>query len=110
MVANRCSNDTAGGRSNPSVAALPDLAAIRKTAATRLFKTAAAAASPGIDPKLFTDTDVHRRNVTLRMFSGRIDPGRAGPTRHFAPGIGRQVSTLRQVARWFNLEADIVTQ
>ena len=32
----------------------------------------------------------------------------AGPARDFAPGIVRQISTLRQVARWFNMEAEAV--
>jgi len=32
----------------------------------------------------------------------------AGPAHHFAPGIGRQISTLRKVARLFNLEAEAV--
>ena len=33
----------------------------------------------------------------------------AGPTHHFALGIGKQVSTLLKVARLFHLEADVVT-
>jgi hypothetical protein len=76
----------------------------------RSFKTGAAAASPGLDPKLFTDPGIRRRNVTLRMFSDKIDPGQAGPTHDFAPGIGRRVSTPRTAARRLNLEADVVTR
>ena len=34
----------------------------------------------------------------------------AGPTHHFALGIGRQIPTLEKVARLFHLETDVVTR
>lgn len=34
----------------------------------------------------------------------------AGPTHHFALGIGKQISTLRKVAKLFNLETEIVAE
>jgi L-arabinose isomerase len=34
----------------------------------------------------------------------------AGPTHHFALGIGRQISTLKKIGRLFDMEVDVVTQ
>jgi L-arabinose isomerase len=34
----------------------------------------------------------------------------AGPTHHFALGIGKQISTLKKIGRLFGLEVDVVTQ
>ncbi|HZT33682.1 MAG TPA: L-fucose/L-arabinose isomerase family protein [Bryobacteraceae bacterium] len=34
----------------------------------------------------------------------------AGPTHHFALGIGRRISVLRKVARLFGLEADVISE
>jgi L-arabinose isomerase len=34
----------------------------------------------------------------------------AGPTHHFALGIGRQISTLKKLGRLFDMEVDVVTQ
>ena len=38
------------------------------------------------------------------------DWGKAGPTYHFAPGVGHHAALLRKIAESFHLEAVIVTE